>query len=140
MKAKIVFDTNIFIAAAISPGGFADQLLDRAARGDFQLYVSAAILDELRGKLAGKLSMSQTQITSVIDKILAVSSLVYPTKQIKAPKLRDQQDLHILACAVESAANLIVTSDKDLLALKEFAHIKLAHPSRMKFWYHPNET
>lgn len=135
MKPKIVFDTTVYVAAALNQAGFADNLLDRAARGEFEVYVSAAILDELRAKLTTKFKFEAFQISQVIDKIIDITTLVYPVNSVQSPKLRDQNDLHILACATAVNADLIITSDKDLLHLKQFQSIKIAHPNMMKFWY-----
>lgn len=42
---------------------------------------------------------------------------------------RDHKDNAILACALEAAANYIVTGDKDLLVLKKFQGIRIAKPA-----------
>ena len=46
-------------------------------------------------------------------------------KKVTVKNLRDLQDTKIIACAVEAGAEYIVTGDKDLLVLKEYARIKI---------------
>ncbi len=40
-------------------------------------------------------------------------------------KLRDPNDLAVLACAVSAEADVIITGDKDLLALNPFEDIPI---------------
>ena len=51
----------------------------------------------------------------------------------KSVVVRDPDDNKVLECAFEARADLIITADKDLLALKEFNSIKIIHPSSLKY-------
>lgn len=132
---RYVFDSTVYIAAALRPGEYCDRLIKRAAKGEFRLFVSGNILDEVAAKLAGKHELDSQDISHVLSLFTTAATLVYPTVSLSVPKLRDQNDLHILECAVAAKAHLIITADKDLLKLKQFQTIKIAHPSMMKFWY-----
>ena len=41
------------------------------------------------------------------------------------PELRDPKDLAVLACAVSAEVDVIITGDKDLLALNPFKNIPI---------------
>jgi predicted nucleic acid-binding protein len=43
----------------------------------------------------------------------------------------------ILECAVEANAHLIITFDKDLLSLKTYENIQIAHPRMVQYWFQP---
>jgi predicted nucleic acid-binding protein len=45
----------------------------------------------------------------------------------------------ILESAVEAGAAHIITFDKDLLSLKNYQDINIAHPSMVKYWF-PKDT
>ena len=53
MQLKTVFDSNVYVAAALRPGAYCDMWLDIATlpRSGFRLFVSKPILDEVRDRL-----------------------------------------------------------------------------------------
>ncbi len=132
---RYVFDTTVYIAAALRPNEYCDRLIHMALQGDFELYVTAKILDEISTKLTNKHAFSDNKISEVLELFKQASRLIYPTVHLDVPKLRDVNDLHILECAVAAKAHVIISADKDLLTLKGLQDIKIAHPSMMKFWY-----
>jgi len=131
---RLVLDTNIYIAAALKRGGYADQWLE-AADSDrrFNIYVSEAILSELVGKLRDKFEYPQTAIDDFADHIRELALLVEPSREIDAVP-NDPADNRILECAVEARADLIVSADPDLYRqLKEFEGIRIIHPSHLRY-------
>ena len=59
-------------------------------------------------------------------------AVIHPQKKLCVVE-RDPDDNKILECALEAKADLIITADKDLLALKEFNGIKIIHTSSLKY-------
>lgn len=53
-----------------------------------------------------------------------------PRRTIDAIK-EDPDDNRILECALEAGSEFIVTSDKDLLRLGEYASIRIVKPSQL---------
>jgi putative PIN family toxin of toxin-antitoxin system len=51
---RVVFDTNVLVAALVFPGGRGEEALQRIIEERDQLFLSRAILDELLGVLARK--------------------------------------------------------------------------------------
>lgn len=118
---KVVFDTNVYVSAFISPGSKAEEAYLLAVRGRVELYTSVPILTELAGKLREKFQWDDIKIESALKHISKVATVIRPS--VKISLLKDETDNRILECAKESNANLIVTGDKHLLSLKEFAGI-----------------
>ena len=118
---RVVFDTNVFISAFISPGSKAEEAYLLAIEGKVELYISIAILTETAGKLRGKFLWDDEKITAAIKHISRSAKIIRP--KIKLQMLADMPDNRILECAKEAEAHLIVTGDKHLLGLKEFEGI-----------------
>jgi putative PIN family toxin of toxin-antitoxin system len=120
---KVVFDTNIFISAFVIPGGKAEEVYLRVLRGDFDLCSSVAILTETAQKLREKFGWPENQIVRLLQAISKVATVIKTRAHLHV--LADEPDNRILECAVEAAADFIVTGDKHLLSLKNFQYIRI---------------
>ncbi|MEK7570675.1 MAG: putative toxin-antitoxin system toxin component, PIN family [Patescibacteria group bacterium] len=129
---RIVFDTNVFIAAALR-GGFAQDIISLADQKIVVLLTSPEILTELQKKLLTKFHWSKEQTTFFILKIKQIADVIEVTDTIIFN--RDPDDTKILACAVSGKADLIVSLDQDLLALKEYAGIGIIHPKTLSYTF-----
>lgn len=131
---KVVFDTNVFIAAALK-SGLAEDILQMAADTDIiTLLVSKQILSEVIEKLQDKFHWLERDINSFIDYILEIAQVVDATEQINEV-FRDPEDNKILECAVSGQADLIVSSDQDLIKLKKFKGIGIIHPKTLSWTF-----
>jgi putative PIN family toxin of toxin-antitoxin system len=120
---KVVFDNNIFISAFAVPGGKAEEVYLRVLRGDFDLCSSVAILTETAQKLREKFGWPENQIVRLLQAISKVATVIKTRAHLHV--LADEPDNRILECAVEAAADFIVTWDKHLLSLKNFQDIRI---------------
>lgn len=118
---KVVFDTNVYISAFISPGSKAEEAYLLALNGKVKLYTSVAILTETARKLREKFLWDDDRITAALRHISKVSIVVKPLKRLNV--LADAPDNRVLECAREADDGLIVTGDKHLLDLKEYEGI-----------------
>jgi len=110
---KVVFDTNIYISAFITPGGQGEAAYQKAIEGRIQLYSSIPILTETARKLLGKFKWDREMVDTAISHVAEVATVVKPAKRIAV--LTDEPDNRILECAVEAESDVIVTGDKHLL-------------------------
>jgi uncharacterized protein len=120
---KVVFDTNIYISAFVIPGGNAEKAYLHAVDGDFQLCTSIAILTELARKLDEKFGWGKGKIEQLI---MSISNLATTFKT--APRLKvlsDDPDNRILECALDAAAEFVVTGDRHLLNLTMYQDIEI---------------
>jgi len=121
---KVVFDTNVFVSALIFPGGDGELALLRVVQGTDTLLLSRAIVGELLEVLARKFARDREELARVAVFLDGLAEVVEPTLRVFA--LADSPDNRILECAVAGGADLIVTGDKQMLALKSYEGIRIA--------------
>jgi putative PIN family toxin of toxin-antitoxin system len=120
---RVVFDTNVLVAALVFPGGQGDAALRRVIGGKDQLVLSRAILDELLEVLGRKFARDSEELAHVAVFVSDLATVVAPKRRLRVVK--DDPDNRILECALAGSAQAIVTGDKGLLALKSFEGIPL---------------
>lgn len=133
MQIRTVFDTNIYVAAALRPGQHADRWLDIASlpTSGLQLFASTEILDELYRKLTEKFDFEGPEVKRFIKRIESIAQIVRPAIHLNVVP-SDPGDNIIIECAVAAHAHLIVSADADLLKLKQYEKIGIAHPRELK--------
>ena len=120
---RVVFDTNILVSALVFPGGQGEAALRRIVEETDQLVLSRPILDELLDVLGRKFARDAEELAHVAVYLSEIATIVAPKQRIRAVK--DEPDNRILECAVAGHAEVIVTGDKVLLALKHYEEIRL---------------
>lgn len=126
---RLVLDTNSLISAILWRGTPASVFaVVRAGRAT--AFISAEVLQELTGvldrsKFRRRLVETNLSVVDVVRHITAVARHVAAPPLPPVPELRDPKDVIILACAVAADADMIVTGDRDLLALRSFRRIPI---------------
>ena len=124
---KAVFDTNVLIAAFLTEG-VCSGLLIRARKQAFNLVLCDDIIREFEGILIKKFKLTSTDI-SEISAIVSEAASEILHKLGPIPNIcRDPNDDMIIACAIDAAADYIVTGDEDLLTLKRYKDIVIINP------------
>ncbi|HEV2403649.1 MAG TPA: putative toxin-antitoxin system toxin component, PIN family [Candidatus Saccharimonadales bacterium] len=133
MQLKTVFDSNIYIAAALRPGGYADVWLDIAAlpRSGLDLYISHPILDEVREKLIERFGMPVADVDRFMSRLRHIVVVVRSTEHLEVVR-DDPDDNAILECAFGAQAHLIISADHHLLDLNPYRGLGIAHPKELK--------
>lgn len=131
---RVVLDTNIFIAAALK-GGFSEDIIKMAPLKLIVLVCSEKILQELYEKLISKFKWDDKDAKFFVDTLKEIVEIVQ-TKEKLNVIARDPEDNKILECAKAGRADLIVSSDKDLIKLKKFEEIAIIHPKTLH-WIFP---
>jgi putative PIN family toxin of toxin-antitoxin system len=129
---KIVFDTNVYIAAVKKDSYAWEQLKRSRPNGPYQLYISPEIIVETRRVLEAKFNWSHAESAAYIEAILMYAALVQPRQQVSGI-LNDKDDHMILECALEAKAEAIITADRELLRLKSFKGIAIIHPTMLQY-------
>ncbi len=129
---RIVLDTNILIAAALK-GQLAEDILDMAATSRILIFITSEdILEELQEKLLNKFDWSKERVEFFMNELKQITETTTITEKITVVT-RDPDDNKILECALAGKADLIVTSDQDLLKLKTFRGIGVIHPKTLSW-------
>jgi len=121
---RAVIDNNLLVSGLLWSGK-PGRLLQAVAEGGVQLFLSEQLLAELREvlhreKFAARMALKGTTPEMVLGKVQAAARVV-PAPAIPMPlRLRNPDDVHVLACAVGAGADAIVTGDKDLLIYAVF--------------------
>ena len=126
---KVLLDTNVLASAAVTLGLCADVL--REVLAEHELVVCPQILTELRRILRGKFGMPKELIENFVELFQQDTNCVHPT-ELPIVKLKDKDDLGILAAATSGGAQIIVTGDRELQALGRFSGIEIVSPRQ--FW------
>ncbi len=125
---KVVFDSNILIAALLFPGGRADAAVRAILDGTDDLLISRPIIQEVLAVLAKKFSRDKEELSRVAVVTGEMGTLVNPSSRLSV--FRDEPDNRILECAVEGKAEAIVTGDKAMLAVGEYDGIRMLSLAR----------
>ena len=114
---RIMIDTNIFISAALFPKGRAAEALYKAMVSPYQPVVCDYVIDELHRKFQEKFPERTTELEAFLYSALPAFEIVTtPDEAIEAEsKIRDPKDRPILRAALNTGADLFLTSDKDFL-------------------------
>jgi putative PIN family toxin of toxin-antitoxin system len=118
---RIVLDTNIIISGLLSETGPPGMLLKLWLEGKYELLISKAQLNELSRVFEYKKIRERIPSDQAADFLGQLSSLAIVTDPLLNINLSpDPDDNAILAVAIESQADFIVSGDKtDLLSLNK---------------------
>ena len=119
---RVLPDTNIIISSIFWRGN-PYEVVRKGILGEYQLVISAEILDEVVDKLRNKFKFPEESIQELIDVLMTYCQIV--DVKSKFDVVRDKKDNKIVECAFDGKADYIVTGDPDLLVLKEFKGIKI---------------
>lgn len=120
---RIVFDSNVLLAALLFPGGRAAAAVENILDGVDDLVLSHPLIREVLSVLAKKFSRDREELSRVAVVLGEMGEIVNPSRRLAV--FRDDPDNRILECAVEGHAEAIVTGDKAMLAVGEYEGIRL---------------
>ena len=124
---RVVFDTNVYIAAFVADGICA-RLVRRARKREFELLLCHIIIHEFSSKLKVKFRCTSKEIEQACSLISEAAAAVLDGGILSVPVCRDQKDDPILACAETAAADYLISGDKDLLVMEQYGKCKILSP------------
>ena len=127
MIPKIVIDTNIYISA-IFWGGKPRAIVDLGRSGQVLIFTSSEIEKEIEKKLKIKFGLSDEEASQILLDFSTFTVPVKISRRITAID-DDPDDDKFIECAVASRAGFVVSGDKHLLDLEEYAGIKIMKAS-----------
>ncbi len=127
---RVVLDSSVLVAAHISRAGVCAELVEEILLGH-DLVLSEFILDELKEKLLTKFGFPKSVVALALTHLKQTTRIVEPT--VLPPGIcRDPDDIPVLGTAVAGETEVLVTVDKDLLALESYEGIAIIKPG--EFW------
>jgi len=125
---RVVIDTNVVVSGLLWHGA-PHALIEHARAGTVTLISSPALLAELaeviqRSKFQAILARTNTNPERMLMELRQLAEIIDPPP-LPTPVSRDPDDDTVLALAVVSQADLIVSGDADLLVLGTHADIPI---------------
>jgi uncharacterized protein len=123
---SVVLDTNVFVAAVVADGLCRDLVRVRVL--PHTIITSEQLLRELRITMRNRFAVVPDELP-MLSQLNEEAEIVTPAR-LRERVCRDKDDDVVLATALAGKADVIVTGDDDLLALKAFRGIRILSPRR----------
>lgn len=129
---RAVLDANTIVSAVLAPLGNPARLLAAARAGRFTLIASEPIVAEVRrvlgyDRIRRKYQITPAEIARLRELLEGEGVLGSLTHDVRGVATHPEDDL-VLATALSSQAEFLVTGDKQLLRLGAFEHVAIVSP------------
>lgn len=125
---KVVLDSNIWVSAILW-GGLPESIMFLQKTNQIEIALSQELFNESRKTFSKpKLQPRMLSLGFTLDACLDLiksTAIFYPIIPLEVPELRDPDDVIVLATAIASQADVIVSGDKDLLVLGQYQDIPI---------------
>lgn len=130
---RLVVDSNVWIAALISPAGTARQLVDAVLERDIDVLMSESTFVELGSRLDRPKFDRYREPASWNSFLTALVELAQWHEDAETANgiSRDADDDKFLALAVTGQADAIISGDRDLLDLVSHEGIPILTPTQL---------
>jgi uncharacterized protein len=127
---RVFPDTNVLASALGTRGLCADVL--RLVLAEHELVTGEIVIEELRGVLRKKFGLP-TRAVAEVETFLRGYHVEPRPRLLPGLPLRDRNDLGVVGSALEAGAEILITGDKEMLALKKKpAGLEIVGPR--EFW------
>lgn len=138
---RVVIDTNVFISAAINPHGAPAKVFDAWRDRQYELLISPSILEEVfevirRPSLRARHGWTDKDIEIFLLGI-RLFAVITPDDLEIAGVEDDPDDDKFLVCAVEGAADCIISGDPHLLNMGAYREIPILNPRQFLDMFSP---
>ena len=122
---RIMVDANIIISAGLFPKSIVGKVLAHVVK-NHELVICQYTLNELEKVFKNKFSGRIEHLRKFVRRLKYELADVRIINYENYPKIRDNNDMPLLACAIETKVNILITGDKD------FDEIMIKTPKIMK--------
>lgn len=126
---RVFLDTNVLVSAFATRGICADVL--RVVLAEHALVTGEVVLRELRRVLRKRIGLPPRAVEEIDEFLREHEVAPKPPARASFPK-RDPDDQWVVASAIASRVDVLVTGDRDLLDIAAAASIKIVDPRG--FW------
>lgn len=128
---RAVLDANVYVSAFVRPEGPPGKILQRFLRAEFEVVLSAGIVDEVLRALAYPkvLKVARTNVEPDLwfeDIVLLAQLVTVENERIRVSV--DPDDDEYIAAAIEGRAALVVSGDTDLLNVATYQGVRIVNP------------
>lgn len=130
MPTSAVVDASVLVSAFLFPGSIPGRVLKLADAGAFAMHLSPLLLDETRTallspRLRDVYGHDEESVAAWCANLQEAGTVFSGLLPDIGPACRDPNDDHVIATALAVNADIIVTGDKDLLALGQFRSVRI---------------
>jgi putative PIN family toxin of toxin-antitoxin system len=122
-------DTNVLVSAFATRGLCAD--LFRLVAAEHELLCAEVVIAELERVLAARYKVPAATLTEITALLRSFEVVPKPTA-LSPVSVRDPDDAWVLASALVAHADVLVSGDKDLLAVGQLPTLRILDPRG--FW------
>jgi putative PIN family toxin of toxin-antitoxin system len=124
----VVLDTNVFVSSFF--GGNPRRIIDLWKTGRLTIGLSPAIIEEYI-EVLGRLGLAvEPELKEILDLLARGAGILFTADPPELRVVRDDpDDDKFIACAAALKAEVIVTGDKALRAVKSFGGIRILTPA-----------
>jgi putative PIN family toxin of toxin-antitoxin system len=126
---RVFLDTNV-LASAFATRGLCEDVL-REVLAAHELILADRVLKELERVFTAKFNVPKPAAAQIIE-FLSQSAIVADSEDLPDIAIADESDRKIIACAIHGEADVFVTGDKELIALKRVGGMSILSPR--EFW------
>lgn len=126
---RLVLDTNVLISATLWDNSVSHKLLIKLIKDNIKIFITIEILEEYKEAVMRDFKYTKEEVELILNTLLGFLKLTTPIRKINLVK-EDPDDNKIIACAVSSNSNFILSYDNHLLKLKEFEGIGIITPEK----------
>jgi putative PIN family toxin of toxin-antitoxin system len=125
---RIFLDTNV-LASSVATRGLCSEVLEGVLH-DHDLLTCAPVFAELERVLLRKFRLPESVVAGFLA-LLRDEGVFIESRKAPSIRIKDPDDVPIVACALAGAADLFVTGDKALLDLKVIDGLAVISPRAM---------
>ena len=131
---RVVIDTNVWVSRLLLANSVSARAVDKALN-EHDVVVSEASMDELADVLGrGKFDnyVPREDRVEFVRRVMQVATMVPVLSEIA--DCRDPKDNRILALALDSASDCVISGDRDLGTLSPWRGIAIVSPGAFEAW------
>ena len=126
---RVFLDTNV-LAGAFATRGLCEDVL-RETLLNHEIVISPPLIKELKRVLKNKFKVPESLLKDTVSFLNEDAVVVKNYKKVKI-SISDKDDVLILSSALEGRAEVFVTGDRELLALRRVNDMLIISPR--EFW------
>lgn len=113
---RVFLDTNVLVSGFATRGLCADVI--RLVLAEHELIIGKVVLEETRRVLLQKIHLPEPLAAEILAFLETQTVQVQP-KATPTIRIRDEDDIMVLASALAAKADVLITGDKDLLEFSD---------------------